>query len=259
MTKTAWLVVLLTTGCTAGAVSAQEAAKVIEPRNIVDCPTAGLLPHGAFDLDLRIFPGGGVVAGLQAGLLYRLLLGVSFGGENIIGSGDIDWYPKLEFAAKYRVVEEGRASPALAVGFDSQGLGVYQHADSGRRYAVKSKGLYLVFSKSYTLLGPLGVHLGLNYSLERDDGDDDLSGYVGLDKALAAGLSLGVEYDLAINDNQDSALTSSKGYLNAGARWVLWHKLDIQFDVKNLSRRSTILSENPKPSREMRLVCPVRF
>ena len=259
MTKTAWLVVLLTIGCTAGAASAQEAVKVVEPRKIVDSPTAGLLPHGAFDLDLRIFPGGGVVAGLEAGLLHRLLLGVSFGGENIIGSGDVDWYPKLEFAAKYRIVEEGRVGPALAIGFDSQGLGAYQHADSGRRYAVKSKGLYLVSSKSYALLGVLGVHLGLNYSLERDDGDEDLSGYVGLDKALNAGLSLRVEYDLAINDNQDNALNSGNGYLNAGIRWVFGHKLDIGFDVKNLSRRSTVLSEDPEPSRELRLVYLERF
>ena len=97
----------------------------------------------------------------------------------------------------------------------------------------------------------MGIHAGVNYSLEREDGDDDPSGYVGLDKTLNAELSLLVEYDFAINDNADNSIGSGNGYLNAGVRWTFAHKLDIEFDIKNLIENS---KQNPMPSRELRLV-----
>ena len=57
--------------------------------------------------------------------------------------------------------------PAVAFGFDSQGYGFYDA--SAERYQIKSKGFYTVLSKSFWLLGPLGVHGGAHYSLEDDD------------------------------------------------------------------------------------------
>jgi len=228
---------------------AQQAIEVIEPRKIVECPTAGLLPRGSFDLDLRIFPEGGILSGIEVGLMDRLLLGFSFGGEHIIGDETVDWYPKAELAAKYRLFEEGQMYPAVAIGFDSQGFGGY--IDSLKRYEIKSKGVYIALSKNYAFLGGMGIHAGINYSLEKEDGDDDPSGYVGLDKSLNTEISLLVEYDFAINDNADNSLGSGDGYLNAGVRWTFAHKLDLEFDVKNLIENG---KQNPRPSRELRLV-----
>jgi len=243
------LAVLTWLGVSSGA---QLAVEVIEPRKIVDCPTAGLLPRASFDLDLRIFAEGGLLAGLEVGLMDRLLVGFSFGGQHIVGSGDINWHPRVEFAAKYRVFEEGRRIPALAIGFDSQGFGAY--ADSLGRYAIKSRGVYFASSKNYSLLGGLGVHGGVYYSFERDDGDEDPSAYVGIDKVLNAEVSVCAEYDFAVNDNDNNSLGSGNGYLNAGIRWTFAHKLDIEFDVKNLTRRSNVFLSDRKPSREVRVV-----
>ena len=90
--------------------------------------------------------------------------------------------------ARIRVLDETVQIPAMAVGFDSQGHGPY--AESMKRYPVKSKGVHVVLSKSFWAAGPLGLHAGCNYSLDDEDGDRDLSGFVAGDKDLPAGFAL---------------------------------------------------------------------
>ncbi len=143
-----------------------------EPTRLVDSPTAGLVEKGHFGLDLRLFPAGGVLGQISAGALRRFSIGLSFGGVDIIGDDRIDWYPRVEVAARYRVIEENQALPALTVGYETQGYGPHQ---SGR-YQFKSKGFFAAASKNYMSgLGQFGVHAGVNMSRENDD-DGDLSG-----------------------------------------------------------------------------------
>ena len=239
---------LLTLLASSSLLSAQE-LDIIEPRTLIECPTAGLLPRGSFDLDIRIFPNGGMLSGVSIGLMNRLLIGFSFGGEGIIGDGSVEWYPGIEFVAKYRLFEENERWPALAVGFTSQGFGPYD--ENSERYARKSKGFYVVLGKNYDLLRTLGIHLGVNYSLEHEDGDDDGSGYVGLNKAINDELSILAEYDLALNDNEEESLVSGEGYLNAAVRWTFADRLNLEFDLKDLtSNRGT----NKRPIRELRII-----
>lgn len=226
------LLVLALAGAPAGAQqeSAAEDARV-EPVRLIDCPTAGLIGKGHFAVDLRFFPQGGVMGQLNAGVLDRLSIGLSFGGEQIIGDQQVDWYPRVEPAIRYRVVEEGQALPAVVLGYETQGYGAYQ---SGR-YQIKSKGVFLATSKNYTgPLGQFGIHGGLNLSREHSDDDSDLSGWVGLDKSINADLGLVAEYDLAINDNNHSALGSGDGYLNVGVHWSVVPNLSLSLLLKNL-------------------------
>jgi hypothetical protein len=203
----------------------------VEPVRLIDCPTAGLVAKGRFGVDLRFFPQGGVMGQLNAGVLDRLSIGLSFGGEQIIGDQEVDWYPRVEPAIRYRVIEESQALPALILGYETQGYGVYL----GGRYQIKSKGVFLAASKNYTgPLGQFGVHGGLNLSREDSDDDDDLSGWVGLDKSINAELGLVAEYDLATNDNNRSALGSGDGYLNLGAHWSVVPSLSLSLLLKNL-------------------------
>jgi len=213
-------------------------AQPVQPRKLVDCPTAGLLPRGSFDVDLRIFPGGGVLGGISVGLTERLLLGVSYGGEKIISEEKIDWFPQAGVSVKYRLIEESFALPALAVGFDSQGYGAYVENDSIARFAVKSKGFYWVASKNYKVLGtPLGFHLGANYSLEDEDGDDDPTLFVGVDKGLNEELALVGEYDFAFNDDRKLAnFGKGNGYLDLGLRWAFGDRLSLELNLMNLAK-----------------------
>jgi hypothetical protein len=190
-----------------------------------------LVDKGRFGLDLRLFPQGGVLVQLHAGALKRLAIGLSFGGEGIVGEGDVDWYPRLEPAIRYRVVEETSAWPAVVLGYETQGYGGYRT----RRYQVKSKGLYVALSKNYQSgLGQFGVHGGANLSREDRDRDGDVSGWVGVDKSLNAELAAVAEYEMGFNDNSSQGLGSDKGYLNAGVYWSAVPSLSIGLVLKDL-------------------------
>ncbi|UCE19920.1 MAG: hypothetical protein JSV84_06135 [Gemmatimonadota bacterium] len=222
----------------------------VELRHLVDSPTAGLLSQWTYACDLRVFPNGGVLAKVSVGLLSRFSAGLSYGGLNIIGQGELNWNPRIEFQARVRVVDEGFFRPALACGFDSQGYGCY---DEGlERYQIKSKGVYAVLSKSFWLLGPLGLHGGANYSFEDRDKDDDISFFAGVDKDLLAGFVLLAEYDFALNDNrEDGVYGAGGGYVNAGLRWTFAKKLSLEFDFKNLADNR---EDSPRVGREVRIV-----
>ena len=202
------------------------AAKWTELTSLVDSPTAGLVRKGHYAVNVRLFADGGTVGSLHVGVLKRLSVGASFGGEQLIGSGAVDWYPRVGVAARCRILEEGYRWPALVLGFDSQGVGPYRD----QRYQVKSKGIYLVLSKNYTsMLGELGVHAGVN--LSREDADDDWSAWLGIDKSLRF-MALFVEYDLGRNNGLQNQGVGG-GYLNVGGAWTVTPQLRAAYYLKN--------------------------
>lgn len=221
----------------------------LEPVRLVDNPTAGLIDKGRFGVDLRLFPDGGVLTQINVGVMRRLSIGLSYGGVNVIGDDAVDWHPRVEVAARYRVIEESTGLPAITAGYETQGYGPHGNA----RYEVKSKGFYIAASKNYVSgLGQFGVHGGINWSRERDD-DADPSGWAGVDKTINEELSLVAEYDLAFNDNDSSSLGSGKGYLNAGAYWSAVPNVYVGFLLKNVLGNGDSSGRGPDPdmSREI--------
>ena len=200
--------------------------------SIIDCPTAGLLNRGSFMTGLNTYDNGGIMGLLEVGVTNRIMFGISYGGTNIIGSGTVDWNPQVGVNIRYRLINEYLTFPAVSVGYDNQGKGAY--IDSLDRYSEKSKGLYLAVSKSFRFIGTFALHGGLNYSFERDDGDKDLNGYVGMEKSINEELGLFVEYDLAMNDNTGRSIGDGKGYLNAGLKWSMQNKFYLEFIWKNV-------------------------
>ena len=199
---------------------------------VLDMPSASMPFGGEIYTTLHIYPQGGLLASLLVGLSDRFCLGASYGGENIIGVGDVNLNPQPAVHLRYRLFEERMLFPAVVLGFNSQGYGAY---DKGlKRYAQKSRGFYAVASKNTSFLGGLGLHAGINWSPERDDGDEDLNGFVGCHKWLNAEIVLLAEYDAAINDNSNNALGSGKGYLNAGVRWIFAQQFFVEFAWKNI-------------------------
>ncbi len=223
------------------------AAERAELSRIVDSPTAGLVGKGYYAVGLRLFAGGGVLGQVQAGALNRLTIGLSFGGREVIGQGAIDWNPRVEVTACYRMIEESTTWPAVVVGYETQGYGMYEEA----RYENKSKGFFVAMSKNFTSsLGQFGVHAGVNKSRETADGKN-VSGWFGVDKSLNEDLTLLGEYELARNDKSDSV-----GYLNAGVRWAVAPQLKVALLFKNLLQRG--LGE-PEPSRELTILYTEEF
>ncbi len=212
----------------------------IQPRFLVDLPTAGIIPHGNIALDMEFYRAGGLLVGASLGAFDRLLFGVSYGGVGLIGPESPSWDPSPGVQVRARIINESVVFPAIALGFDTQGKEAY--VDRLHRYTVKSRGFYAVASKNYNALGFLSIHGGVNYSLERDDGDEDPDLFAGMEKTVGPFLSLLVEYDLGLNDSHNQALGRGRGYLNMAARISLGKGLTLGINLKDLMRNQQDIS-----------------
>ena len=227
----------------------------VEIQELIDQPTAGTLEKGEYGFDLRLFPYGGVLTSLRAGLFNRFMIGISYGGNYLIARSDPEWNELPGVLVKYRVFEETDL-PALSIGFDSQGYGPW--LKDAERYETKAKGLFLVASKNFSLgwLGTMGLHGGINYNSFEDEDDQDLNGFCGIDKSINEQISLVAEYNMGLDDNSGKALGGERGYMNAGLRWVFAEQLGIEFNFKDIFENRKNLSS---VSRELRITYVEKF
>jgi hypothetical protein len=207
-----------------------------EYRYLIDMPTAGILEKGVVGFTNEILPYGVLIAVIEAGVYDNVSIGISYGGSNLIGSGNVDWYKLPGVTIRARLFNETTLIPAIAIGFDSQGKGIYDDAD--KRYAIKSPGFFGAVSKNFDFLGYMSLHGTVNYSLEGTDGDNFVDVRAGVEKTLGSSFSLLVEYDFALNDN-NSNFGSGKGYLNAGLRWSPGAGFTVGFDLRDLLSNKT--------------------
>jgi len=226
---------------------------------LVSAPTAGALSSRSFIIETHLFDGGGVTERFGYGLSDYVSLGVSYSGSNIIGSRRINWQPHVGAQIQVRIIEESMNSPAISIGFDSQGSGSYIEGNTLNRFRTKSKGVYLVMSRNYRLLGDVGLHAGANYSFETDDEDKDPSFWLGLNKSITRRIELCCEYDFATNDNDDDSISSGRGYLNSAVKLNLSGAFTLEFDLQNMLRNEKIdltgqSTERPELSREIRIL-----
>ncbi len=221
------------------------------PRQLVDCPTAATMPRASFDVQLRASANGSLVGQTTIGLHRRFMVGMSYGGEKVLGDQSADWYDEVEFIVKYQLITENIYMPAIALGYEGQGYGRYYN--DFERFMYKSKGFYGVVSKGYkTYQWSSGLHAGAYYSLESDiDNDDDVSVFFGADLQLQDDLLLVAEYDLALSDNRDSEQSGKGwGYFNVGVRWIFSERLEIGFDIENLFENR---NDTKSPTRGLRI------
>ncbi len=213
----------------------------VESRYLIDMPTAGILHNGMVGMDVNFYEDSGLLMELEAGAFNRLTFGLSYGGSNIIGSGSVGWNRLPGVNIRFRVIDESQEFPAITLGFDSQGKDKYDTTYD--RYLYKSPGFFAAGSKYFNILGYLGIHGGINYSLENKDGNKKIDFYIGVDKTIGSDITLVAEYNFGLNDNRGNYLLtgdptvlakSGPGYLNAGARWSVGNGFTAEFDYKNL-------------------------
>lgn len=195
---------------------------------LVDNPTCGNYFRGQYEIRARMEPEGGILAGIYIGISDNFSIGVSYGGDHIIGYNVIQGYKNPGVEVRYRIVEETLLYPAFALGFSSQGYG----PQIDRRYRIKSKGFYGVVSKNYEFIGNLSLHGGINYSLEHSDGNKNLNIFLGFEKAITEIYSFLLDYDFAFNEGIDEY--REKGYLNIGIKGYFAPNIAIEFDIRNL-------------------------
>jgi len=203
-----------------------------EYRTLIDMPTAGILEKGYVGATTDILPGGVIIERLEVGAFDNISFGISYGGANLIGAGKIDWYKLPGVNIRFRLFNELITFPALTLGFDSQGKGVYH--DSSGRYDIKSPGFYAAVSKNFAFLGYLSLNATANYSLESKDGDNFIDLSFGIEKTIGGTVSVIAEYNFAFNDNETKYYGGDKGYLNAGIRWSPGTGYTVEFDLRDL-------------------------
>jgi hypothetical protein len=213
--------------------------KVPLPNRMVDFPTAGTLPRASFDVRIDAFSEGGILGSIDIGLHNRFMIGISYGGEGVLGESNVNWNERPEYLVKLMLIDENVGFPAIAVGFESQGTGFYDV--DFNRYRFKAPGFYAVLSKGYrTYNWVSGLHLGVNVNpLEDDkDKDDDISFFGGFDITFNNNLTFVGEYQTAFNDNikglEDYNNGRGNGYLNFGIKWTFSEKLELSAIFKDL-------------------------
>ena len=209
------------------------------PTNMITVPTAGTLVRGSFSMEMRVQNKGGLTTGLTVGITDRFQFGLSYGAGNLIGDDSLHWYPRPEVNLKYHLFDETPSAPGCAIGLNTQGFGDYNDVDTLQRYDIKAFGAYFAASKNWkTPLGNAGLHAGMGINfLEDKDGDDDPNLFFGIDMEINPELSLLVEYNAALNENdmtRSNLALSRGGYLNAAIRWTFVDRLHIEMDFNNL-------------------------
>lgn len=207
----------------------------VESRYLIDMPTAGILHNGMVAMSAHFYENSGVLVSLEAGAFNRLTFGLSYGGTNVIGSGPVDWNKLPGVNIRFRLIDETDAVPAITFGYDSQGMDAY--IPQYDRYLYKSPGFFAAASKYFNMLGYLGIHGGVTYSLENGDGNKNVNFYVGADKTIGRDISVVAEYNFGLNDNYPDTTMLSRpgpGFLNAGIKWSVGNGFTVEFDYKNL-------------------------
>lgn len=199
-------------------------------------PTAYTKQKAQYEIHFEMEP---FLTQFTIGVSKRLTLGVSYGGEYVVGTNDPEWYPRVEFMGSYRMIDETYSWPAVALGFSSVGWGHY--FEEYDRYLIKSRGFFLAFSKQTNFLGGTGLHGGVNYSVEgnNDEKKDGISLFCGITKNLNEELAMMLEYDFAFNDKGVHRIGDGKGWMNAGLRWTFAPELVIDFQVINILQNAS--------------------
>jgi hypothetical protein len=173
-----------------------------ESRYIVDMPTAGMLPKGAFSLYGLAYSHGGIMAEIFACPFKDFLIGISFGGTGIIGESDVVFQKLPAAHIRYRILNETEGLPAILMGINTQGRGIYSKAFE--HFEIFSPGVYLALSKNYKwFAGNVAFHGGVNYSFEAKPETRTPNVYFGFEQSIGSSVSFNFEFNAAFNEYKE--------------------------------------------------------
>ncbi len=193
----------------------------------IDQPVPISLAHAEYYVSARLWGSGGVLMRFGLGLFDRVTLGMSYGGDYIIGDSTPQFYGRHrpDFQARLAILQEQGYMPNLVLGFENQGYDAY--VPESDAYEVKERGGYLCVGKT---LDAMRTHcqFGVNYW-------DGLDGFVALNALLPGNVELIAEYDPALNDKTDA----DRGFLNFGIGWTFADRVRMVVGLRDvLANRS---------------------
>ncbi len=199
-----------------------------ELMRIVAEPTAGMVAPRTYYFEMSTFPSDGLRFGIRAGLVPRLMAGVSFGGWDVTGLEEPRWFDRLSINGRFRFVDETTTFPAIALGYDNE----REPVRAGGEYTRLSRGLYLSSSKNFQApAGDLAVHAGVSISFD----DPDHAGcWVGVDKSFPAGFGAALDWDLATNEDRQVRFDDGGGFLNFEGYWQSFGQVRISLQFRDI-------------------------
>ncbi|HVM33068.1 MAG TPA: hypothetical protein VMU88_08040, partial [bacterium] len=170
---------------------------------MVEAPTAYILPHGGYDLIMRMYEQGGLFLRGNIGFKDLLMFGFSGNATHVVGTGDIEVQtPGLFF--KVKLLDERKTPFSLALAYDGRGYGTQS---GGRFFPGLQKGFYAVASKELPDAGFIQLHGGVNaVTFDHFNTADDLGLFGGASFALTSSLVFNLEVnDVLMDDWQFNA------------------------------------------------------
>jgi hypothetical protein len=188
----------------------------------IDQPVPISLAHAEYYVSARLWGSGGIMMRFGLGLFDRLTLGMSYGGNSIIGDSTPRLYGRHrpDFQARLAVLREQGYLPNLILGFENQGYDGY--AQGIDAYEVKEKGGYLCVGKTVDAIRT-HCQLGVNYW-------DGFDGFLALNALLPGNVELIAEYDPALNNKTDK----NRGFLNFGIGWTIADRVRMVLGLRDI-------------------------
>ncbi len=199
-----------------------------ELMRVVEQPTAGLVAPRTYYITLSTFPSDGLRFAVCAGIVPRLMAGMGYGGHDVTGMSEPDWFDEISLKARFRFLDESEGFPALALGFDNE----REPVRSGGDYSRLSRGIYLVGSRNWgTPVGDLAAHAGACVSFD----DPDHAGcFAGVDASLPAGFGAALDWDPATNEADSARFDETGGFLNAELFWESFGQVRISLQFRDM-------------------------
>lgn len=218
-------------------ISVWEYAGAVMPTELIEVPTAHVNEYGNFDLNLRMYNQGSVLTRITVSALKNIDMGIYINVENATGNAAVKM-TRPELMIKCRLFNSGEIMPALAIGYNSQGKGMYFRKDDyipyldiiteENVYSEKERGLFAVLSMGEFYSG-LGISAGINANdLEEFKFKDDVYMFIGISQRLSEEMYFLAEYDnIKDSNNNDKRL-------DMGLRYMPIPGLTVEFAVKNI-------------------------
>jgi len=188
----------------------------------IDQPVPISLAHAEYYVSGRLWGDGGILMRFGLGLFDRVTLGISYGGNSILGEQKPKFFDRYrpDFQARVAILQEQGYVPNLVLGFESQG---YDDC-SLKVYQVREKGGYLCVGKTVDAIRT-HCQLGVNYW-------GGFDGFLALNALLPGNTELILEYDPAFNDHDAELM--HRGFLNFGVGWTLAEKVRMVLALRDI-------------------------
>lgn len=187
----------------------------------IDSPAPMAMLQGDYLVSMRVGPEGSLLVRLSSVPFDGFAIGISYGGEKILGYEDPLFYKNPGIEVRLLVLEEASLVPRVILGFDSQG---YDWDSKKEEFRVKSKGIYGLLGKD---IGIFQVGVGVNYNTV----DAETGFFGGALLNLSSTFSIVGDYSLYPDEDDGD-------FLGLGAR-VNFEGVLLQFTFRDMTGKKT--------------------